>query len=56
MGRPLPVMDEELDAAEAYRLLLSGTSAVVVVRAEAPAGVITRADLINYWIRRRNGS
>jgi cystathionine beta-synthase len=56
MGRPLPVVDEELDAAEAYRLLLSGTSAVVVVQAGAPVGVITRADLINYWIGRRNGS
>jgi cystathionine beta-synthase len=48
MGRPLPALDEEIDAAEAYRLLLSGTTGLVVTRNGIPAGVITRTDLINY--------
>jgi len=48
MGRPLPSLDEEIDAAEAYRLLLSGTMGLVVTKNGIPAGVITRTDLINY--------
>lgn len=48
MGRPLQALDEEIDAAEAYRLLLSGTTGLVVTRNGIPAGVITRTDLINY--------
>ncbi|MFA5780320.1 MAG: cystathionine beta-synthase [Elusimicrobiota bacterium] len=47
MGKPLPTIDENTDVSEAYRLLLSGTSAIVITKNEVPTGVITRTDLIN---------
>lgn len=50
MGKPLPVLDEEVDVAEAYRVLLSGTTGIIVKGDEVPVGLITRADLIRYWI------
>lgn len=53
MGKPLPTLDEDVDISEAYRLLLSGTIGIVVARTGVPAGVITRADLINYWVTRK---
>lgn len=53
MGKPLPTLDEETDVSEAYRVLLSGATAVVLTKKSAPAGVITRADLINYWAKAR---
>lgn len=49
MGKPLPVLDEETDVSEVYRLLMSGTTGVIVERKGAPVGVITRADLIDSW-------
>lgn len=49
MGKPLPVLAEDIDIAEAYRILLSGVTAIVVKRKEAPIGLITRADLVHYW-------
>jgi len=53
MGKPLPTLDEDVDMSEAYRLLLSGTIGIVVAKTGVPAGVITRADLINYWVTRK---
>jgi cystathionine beta-synthase len=50
MGKPLPILDEEVDASEAYRVLLSGTTGIIIKRNEVPIGLITRADLIRYWI------
>jgi cystathionine beta-synthase len=50
MGKPLPILDENIDISEAYRLLLSGTTGIIIERNEAPVGLITRADLIKYWI------
>jgi cystathionine beta-synthase len=52
MGKPLPTIDEEVDATEAYRLLLSGTVGVIVTRQGDAEAVITRTDLINYWVAR----
>lgn len=52
MGKPLPMRDEDTDITEAYRVLLSGTTGVIVTRNEIPIGVITRVDLINYWVTR----
>lgn len=52
MGKPLPMRDEDTDITEAYRVLLSGTTGVIVTRNEIPIGVITRVDLINYWATR----
>lgn len=50
MGRPLPILDENIDINEAYRLLLSGNTGIIIKRNEKPVGLITRADLIKYWI------
>ncbi len=51
MGKPLPSLDENTDIAEAYRVLLSGATGIVVKRQDLPLGLITRADLVNYWIK-----
>jgi predicted transcriptional regulator len=40
------------DIGEAYRLLLSGSNALIVVDSGAPRSVITRIDLIDYYTRR----
>lgn len=53
MGKPLPVVNEETDLSEAYRLLLSGTQGIIITRDGLPVGVITRTDLINHWILQR---
>jgi cystathionine beta-synthase len=53
MGKPLPVLDETTDISEAYRVLLSGATAIVVKRQEGLTGLLTRVDLINYWINRK---
>jgi cystathionine beta-synthase len=50
MGKPLPAIDEDTDVAEAYRLLLSGTVGLIITRQGEAVGVITRTDLINYWV------
>jgi cystathionine beta-synthase len=50
IGKPLPILDEEVDVSEAYRVLLSGTTGIIIKRDEVPIGLITRADLIKYWI------
>ncbi len=49
MAKPLPALDEKTDAAEAYRILLSGMPGVVVLAAEKPIGFIGRSDLIMAW-------
>lgn len=50
MGKPLPALDENTDIAEAYRLLLGGSPAIVVLRGETPFGLISRFDFINTLI------
>ncbi len=55
MGKPLPILDEEVDVSEAYRLLLSGTTGIIIKRHDVPIGLITRADLIKYWIHEETG-
>ncbi len=50
MAKPLPVLDEEVDISEAYRILLSGATGIVVKKKVAPIGIITRADLVHYWL------
>jgi len=53
MAKPLPALDEEIDVSEAYRLILSGTTGIIVTRNRVPIGVITRADLINHWVTQK---
>jgi cystathionine beta-synthase len=52
MGNPLPVLDESTDLAEAYRLLLGGSPAIVVLRDGKPFGLISRFDFINTLIEK----
>ncbi len=49
MARPMPTVDESVDLDEVYRLLSSGNSGVVALRAGVPVGVVTRIDLVNFW-------
>lgn len=51
MGKPLPILDKDVDITEAYRVLLSGTTGIIVTEDEIPIGVVTRVDLISYWAR-----
>jgi cystathionine beta-synthase len=53
MGRPLPAMEGDTDVSEAFRVLLSGASGIVVVQDGVPQGVITRADLVSFWMHRQ---
>ncbi len=55
MGKPLPTLDEKVDISEAYRILLSGTSGIIVEQKGIPIGLITRTDLIQYWISQTEG-
>ncbi len=55
MGKPLPSLDEEIDVLEAYRVLLSGTTGIIITKNGLPEGVVTRADLINYWETEKKG-
>lgn len=50
MGKPLPVLDAAVDISEAYRLLLSGHSGLVVSRNAVPWGFLSRIDLVTYWM------
>lgn len=49
MARPLPQVDTGVLLEEVYRLLLAGNSAVTVTRDGLLAGLITRADLMDYY-------
>lgn len=51
MGAPLPVLDENADLSEAYRLLFAGAPAIVVTRGREPYGVVTRFDVISQLSR-----
>ena len=56
MGQPLPMLDVQTDAAEAYRLLLAGAPGVIVTfgAEKRGIGVVTRSDLISQWVRRED--
>jgi cystathionine beta-synthase len=51
MARPLPTLEDKVDIAEAYRLLVAGAPAIVAVRDGQAVGIVTRADLISEWAR-----
>ena len=53
MGKPLPALDRATDISEAYRVLLSGATGIVVKEKGSPIGLITRADLVSYWITQK---
>jgi cystathionine beta-synthase len=49
MARPLPQLSADVPLDEVYRLLLAGNSAVTVQREGRITGLITRADLVQYY-------
>lgn len=51
MGRPLPVVDENTDLLEPYRLLLAGHGGVIVTRAGRAHAFLARIDLVRFWQR-----
>ncbi len=53
MGKPIPALGQNTDVSEAYRILLSGESGIVVKIDGKPEGFISRADIINYWIKEK---
>lgn len=55
MGKPMPILDEDVDIAEGYRLLLSGATGIIVKRKSLPVGLITRVDLVNHWMTQKRG-
>ncbi len=55
MVSPLPQLDVATHLDEAYRLLLSGNTGVLVTHNGAVVGIVTRIDLIGYWTNERNG-
>ena len=55
MGKPLPSLEETTDVSEAYRVLLSGATGIVVKKDGVPIGLIARADLVTYWISQKGG-
>jgi cystathionine beta-synthase len=48
MEGPLPLVDASATLDEAFALLSGGSPAVVAVRGEQPAGVLTKLDLLEY--------
>jgi cystathionine beta-synthase len=53
MGKPLPSLEETTDVSEAYRVLLSGATGIVVKKEGVPIGLLARADLVTYWISQK---
>jgi cystathionine beta-synthase len=52
MDGPLPLVDASATLDEAFALLSGGASAVVAVRGERPAGVVTKLDILEYLAHR----
>jgi cystathionine beta-synthase len=52
MDPPLPLVDASATLDEAFALLSGGAAAVVAVRAERPAGVVTKLDVLDYLAHR----
>jgi cystathionine beta-synthase len=54
MAKPLPTLEAKTDVSEAYRILLSGVSGIVVTQDGKGVGFVTRADLIATWANRKS--
>ena len=52
MDGPLPLVDASATLDEAFSLLSGGTPALVAIRGEEPAGVVTKLDLLEYLSHR----
>lgn len=53
MARPLPEVDGNADVGEAYRLLISGFTGVMVTIEGSVQGLLTRIDLVDFLASRR---
>lgn len=53
MGKPFPVLEEDADISELYRVLLSGIPGVVISGDGILKRFLNRADLIRFWLERR---
>jgi cystathionine beta-synthase len=49
MARPMPAAEDTTDVDEVYRLLMSGSSGVIVTRAGRIVDIVTRIDMVNFW-------
>jgi cystathionine beta-synthase len=52
MDRPLPTIDLTASLDDAFALLSAGAPAVLAVRGDRPAGVVTKLDLLEYLAHR----
>ncbi len=52
MDRPLPILDIDASADDAFSLLSNGASALLAVRNGGPVGVVTKLDLLEYFSHR----
>jgi cystathionine beta-synthase len=55
MDPPLPLVDASATLDEAFTLLSGGSPAVVAIRGERPAGVVTKLDLLEYLAHHASG-
>ena len=52
MDRPLPTVEASASLDDAFALLSGGAPALVAVRGDRPAGVVTKLDLLEYLAHR----
>jgi cystathionine beta-synthase len=52
MGPPFPIVEDSSDVEAAFEQLLNGANALVVAHNEAPVGLITRLDLLEFAAHR----
>jgi cystathionine beta-synthase len=55
MEGPLPLVDASATLDEAFALLSGGANALVAIRGERPAGVVTKLDLLEFLSHRSPG-
>ena len=56
MGRPLPTIEASASLDDAFVALSAGAPALVAVRDDRPAGVVTKLDLLEYLAHQRSGA
>jgi predicted transcriptional regulator len=56
MDPPLPLVDASATLDDAFVLLSGGAAALVAVRGERPAGIVTKLDLLEYLAHSRASS
>jgi len=56
MDAPLPLVEASASLDEAFALLSQGAPAVIAVRAEKPAAVVTKLDLLEYLAHHANST